>query len=1310
MIKPLIKYLHYYFLFGFFCFPILMKGQSTTKFERINDKEGDFQSIVYTIGQDSFGNIWAGTEEGVIRYNSKRTFHYNKYRGLSGNTSNRILTLLVDAQSQIWIGTDDGLSLYNPLKDKFEYIDPSDLRGPVTVQKIINGQDGILWLGASNGLWKFDRTIEGKDKFQHFLPDLSINSLLLEGNRLLVGSTKGLKIFQTSAGTIHSILNNKELKNNNITSLYKGQNVILVGTGESGLYKANPDFDQIEKIKLFPGTKDFRINDILSDEKSNLYIGTDGGGLLYLNKEFQVLDVYKNDVDNAYSISSNGLYDVLLGKENILWVATYGGGLNKIELSKNNFSNIAHQMNDLNSIGHDFTRAILEDKQGRVWFGTKAGISIWNRQDNTWDHIPRIGETGQETDIVMALAEDGDYIWATTYGRGAFKIAKSNYSTIQYNDGNGDVKIGLSKVYAVMIDRQKNCWLGGIDGNVQRIDANGQVTAFSIKNVRSILEKEDGTILLAGRNGVHLIRNEVVTEIESLEPGKGTLDYTSLNCISEDAKGNLIIGTNGAGLIFYNEQNKTPHTLHRGNGMPSDVIQGILQYDEENLWISTTQGLANITISPKDTIIKIFNKSDGLNSTEFNYGSFSKLKDGTFLFGGVNGVTYFDPAQITSKKEVPKVVFEELHLFNKKIQPDEKPLTGNINFVDRLELNHQEHSLSIKFIGILQSNPENVKYSWKMDGVSNSWSEPTTEDQINFTNLASGKYIFSVKAANRDGVWGPQRQLAFTIATPWWATTWAYILYFLIGLVIIAALFYLGGVIINKQNADEQIAFFNNITHELKTPLAILLSTLDSSAPSENGANDHNKKIKSTVSRLNTLFDQLLNFSKVTSGNYQKLVVTKIPLKAHVQQTVNNFSPLLGKRSLTIEIKDEWSKEIFYYDKEVLDKILFNLISNAVKYSTDNGSIKVTLVDGKKGELKLSVEDDGIGIPKDQQKFILKRYYRGRNVINSQLPGTGLGLMIVKNLVERDEGSISFNSIENEGTTFTVILKNHEKQYHTFAIKEEATAGVADIRENTKISEFSEAKILVVEDNDELRQIIVDRIGVFFQVFEAENGRRGLELVGEIFPDLILTDLIMPEMDGLAMCQVLKEDINTNHIPVFMMTVLNNPAQKIESIESGISAYMEKPINFDFLLAKMVSTLSFQKNLREKYLHQVEIDASEKYRNKRDAEFINNLEKFVLEQAKEETLSVHDLCKFVGMSRTALYMKLKNLIDLSPQNFIIHTRLKFARQLLVESDINVKEVAYRAGFSNPKYFSTSFKKLFGESPTSFLKGLQSGDK
>ena len=315
--------------------------------------------------------------------------------------------------------------------------------------------------------------------------------------------------------------------------------------------------------------------------------------------------------------------------------------------------------------------------------------------------------------------------------------------------------------------------------------------------------------------------------------------------------------------------------------------------------------------------------------------------------------------------------------------------------------------------------------------------------------------------------------------------------------------------------------------------------------------------------------------------------------------------------------------------------------------------------------------------------------------------------MIVKNLIEKDKGEISFDSVENEGTTFRIALKNQSNSYHEVAIvTPEKSAPVEELVENPKMAEFSDAKILVVEDNDELRQIMVDKLGVYFQVFGATNGKEGLEMVGQVFPDLILTDLIMPEMDGMQMCQALQKDINTNHIPIIMMTVLNSPIQKIESVESGIAAYLEKPVDFNFLLAKITSTLTWQGKMRERYRHQTEVETAEKFRNEKDAVFINGLEKFVIEKVSMENLSVHDLCRYVGMSRTALYMKLKNMVDLSPQNFIIHTRLKYARKLLLETDVQVKEVAYQTGFSNPKYFSTSFKKFFGESPSAFQKSIE----
>jgi YesN/AraC family two-component response regulator len=363
---------------------------------------------------------------------------------------------------------------------------------------------------------------------------------------------------------------------------------------------------------------------------------------------------------------------------------------------------------------------------------------------------------------------------------------------------------------------------------------------------------------------------------------------------------------------------------------------------------------------------------------------------------------------------------------------------------------------------------------------------------------------------------------------------------------------------------------------------------------------------------------------------------------------------------------------------------------------------------GSKEQLKIEITDEGLGIPQNQQKYILKRYYRARNVINSQRPGTGLGLVMVKKLIEASGGSINFKSKENKGTTFTILLKNLEKKYKQNAISNNDT--IQELTETHEdqfeLDEFSDSKVLIVEDNDELREILVKTLGVYFQIFEADNGKKGLKIASQVFPDIILTDLIMPEMDGMEMSAKIKDDINLNHIPIFMLSVLQNSVQKLESIESGISEYIEKPVDIKFLLAKMTNTLKWQKTLQKKYIHENDSDNASIYRNKNDQNFFKNLEITIIENLENNSFSVHDLSDSLGMSRTSLYMKLKNLVDLSPQDFIIHTKLKLAKKLLIKGEYSIKEVAYSSGFSNPKYFSTSFKKFYDTTPTAFLESLQ----
>lgn len=419
---------------------------------------------------------------------------------------------------------------------------------------------------------------------------------------------------------------------------------------------------------------------------------------------------------------------------------------------------------------------------------------------------------------------------------------------------------------------------------------------------------------------------------------------------------------------------------------------------------------------------------------------------------------------------------------------------------------------------------------------------------------------------------------------------------------------------------------------------------------------------------------------------------------------INDFKPLLENKKLEVHFENNYKEDYFYFDEDFLNKILFNLISNAIKYSLEDNKILLILDTEENNQLSIKIKDYGIGIPKEAQENILSKFFRAKNAMNSQFSGTGLGLMIVNNIVELSKGKISFESQENCGTTFYVVLPTYENQYSEENVIEN---GMSEVDIPKDMDKFSDKKILLVEDNDVLREHLCKNLENYFLVYEARNGKEGLEMAQNIYPDLIISDYMMPVMDGYQMSEKILENINLNHIPIFMLTALQNTKHKTESTNLGITEYIEKPVSISFLISKIINTFSWQLKLRDHYQLLDDAEIAGKNKNQKEHEFLTNLENIILEKIQDEDFSLNELCSAIGMSRTSLYMKLKNLIDLSPLDFIIHTKLKHSKKLLIQGDLNIKEVAYASGFSNPKYFSTSFKKVYGISPSDFLKGLNS---
>ncbi len=1277
----------------------ILYAQNNTEFQQLAGENVSTQSITYAIKQDYSGNVWIASEEGVLKHNSKYYKIYNTYNGLPEFVSNRTTALFIDTKKRIWIGLENGLCLYNPSLDKFDLIGVKTEINPSLITAITEDDTGNIWIAGYNGLWQFST----QNKLSRLVTDLNIQALYCSADRIVFGTAKGLFSYNPVLDVVDKI----ELQSEADISTINGiGNSILVGTKSGMIYKTDIGLQNITSLYLeYKFTNP--INDIIEDPSENIYIATDGEGLYYVNKEFEILNHYQNDVNKPTSLSSNGLYDLEIGKENIIWMATYGGGINLLDTNRLPFQKIQHSINNPNSIVTNFTRAIAEDQDGNIWFGTKKGLSIWNTKNESWQHISSLSNNNVP-DIVLALEPDDGYMWVGTYKDGLYRINTSTYK-IKHYDVAFKKEI-IKNIYAIYKDSKSNIWIGGIRGDLTVIRKNNTIDTYPIRQIKHITESNKGKILIAGRQGIYRIDDDNANFklIENLQPDRTKLRYATVNAVYETQDDKLILATNGAGVVYYNPQNKLIQKLTTTSGMPSDIVQGILVQNADNIWVSTTKGLAHIITTKKDTIINVLDQKDGLASTEYNYGSFAKLKNNLFAFGGVNGVSIFNPNQIKSQDCKPVIVFDELKIFNKKLKPGSRVLEKHINLSEKINLSSSENSLEIIFTGISQSSASKIKYSWILEGFNEEWMAPSHNSHAAFTNLSAGDYIFRVKALDKFGNFGEERSLQITIDAPWWLTTRAYFLYAMLLVGIIWILIHFTSVMIQKKTADEQIDFYNNITHEIKTPLTVLLSSLDNVTENVDSTDDSKKRIKTTIKRINSLFEQMLNFHKVTSEDDIVQDITKIELESHIFQRINDFIPLIKERNIEITINNNWQENHFYFDKAVFDKILLNLVSNAIKYSFDNDKIGINLSKSKLGNLKIEIIDTGLGIPKDQQKYILKRYYRARNVINSQRPGTGLGLIMVKKLIEKTGGSISFVSEENKGTTFTVLLKSLKDQYQNrIDVNEESLHNITNsIDDNQSIEEFSDNKILIVEDNDELRDVLVNTLGVYFQIYEARNGKEGLEIANQIFPDLILTDLIMPEMDGMTMSKKIKGDINLNHIPIFMLTVMQASSQKLESAESGITTYFTKPVDVKYLLAKIINTLKWQKKLRNKFVHESDTVSASLFRNKQDQEFLQNLETTILENLENDSFSVHDLSSSFGMSRTSLYMKLKNLVDLSPQDFIIHTKLKKAKSLLIKGELSIKEVAYGSGFSNPKYFSTSFKKFYKQTPSGFLDSLQ----
>ena len=1303
-------------------------AQEVPGIEKLTEINGSFQKI-NEIQQDSIGNLWIASDEHVQRYNSFFSEFYTQFKGMPESLG-KINTLFIDSQNRIWTGAENGLYRYDPQANVFVSIPSERTNTKTNVQQIAEDEFGKIWIGSNNGIWNYTR--DQLVLISPFPSKQSVNELAPVDQRVVFGTSKGLFSLNKESGQYKKIAlaSNKDF---DIKSIFFTGDYYLIGTQKNGLYKTDRNFKNPEKVYGLPYSAQITpIEDVTMDKDGNVYVASNGDGLLILDEKLKLASHYLQQEGNNLSLSDNALNGLFLDKYNTLWVSTESGQINSINLKQNNFEFVRHDPKKYSSLADNFTTAIEEDTNGNVWFGTRLGLSVWNRSSDSWQHLKNLSFKYQSNvpDIIRDLEADGAHMWVATFNDGVYKININTFLRAQYSTDASN-KTGLQKVNALLVDSHKNVWAGGEDGNLTRISPTNEIKSFTLRGINTMAQLSNGDVLAAGKNGVFQIHtaSNAFQPIKKLNPNNQNLPYFNINAISETLSGEIVLATEGSGIVIYDPQTGSVKVINVKSGLPSNRVLGLLIYGRNEVWAGTNKGLVNFVIE-EDPKIRVYDKDDGLLSAVFTRGSFAQLEN-RLAFGTLKGVSLFNPNKLKRKPEtIPNILFGSLDV--KSSENGVKSL-ANLRSGKKLKLGTDQNSFHIKFYGMTPGDYSQLAYSWKLEGLDSDWSEPSSLNEASYANLAPGNYTFLVRGKKGNGPWSAVEAVSMSIASPWWASTGAYVLFGILLLVLMGIPFYLFRIQKKREKKTARSKFYSNLNQEIGTPLTILLTSLESIAEENPTAKN---RLKNTVNRLKELLEPILNYQP---SRYKQAdsapVISKIMLKSYFEELTRDFNPLLRQKQLEIIVNNQWGQEYFFYDMDNLNKIFFNLISSAIKYSFDEGKIIINLIGTNKGDLKIQVADNGLGLPREDQKVIQEYYRSSRNGIVAE-NSEHINLLYVKDFIDKLGGTIVFESSKDHGTTFTLVLKNHVKEKFSKApvlekidekfidapilkkqpelkvirtLKPDMVQPKKEVERSVEAGKTSKTKmtseeirILIVEDNDELRKVFVQSFKTLGEVFEAKDGMEAYEVAGRIIPNAILLNFDMPGMNGVTLFKAISENPDLKDVPVFVMVTEADRMQIPTGVSMGQLQLISKPVNIGSLLQKVEEKMRVADS--QPYVNQTLSERnSNLLKGGIDEKFTSTLEAIILQNIHDSGFTVENLSEAIGMSSNAFYLKLKKSTGLTPLDFINKTKLVYAKSLINNGESDLSEVARRAGFQNKDIFFSSFKKHFGFMPGTIME-------
>ncbi|ANW96247.1 hypothetical protein AXE80_08125 [Wenyingzhuangia fucanilytica] len=1324
---------------------------------------------VTSILQDSKGYLWFGTYDGINKYDGYNLTTFKNRVSKSTLVSNRVRALSEDANGNLWIGTDEGISLYRYDTEKISAIYANKGTGPI-VRKIIfsKNKQKVFCLTEDSGVLFFDNEYKLKKKYIPENKMTNQKTLFFDGVQLtpktyLFTTSNGLMLFDIETERFNEVLSSEITSCNAIKKI--DDNTLLVAASNGiDLIKVSSDKSKFTYHKKY--YKGIRFTSLLIDNLNNLWLGALNDGIIHIDNVHKLIN--GNDVKiSTFKSNSKVLRtsSIISTVENKCWVGTFNKGIFQFNIEENPFKSFnAKQEHEKELLSSKISFIVPVDSSSVFLSSFREEPVLLNTESNKLEPLPFVIPKEYKASTQVIFIDAKKNVWFRITGEkglfrlrpGAKKMEQITNNTIPFFNNielrsvtqikDDEIWLGTGQdVFKITLDDHNNFL------NVQSLNTNPVFNDKKLKLARTIFLDPSFPFLWIGADSeglfrVHLEDNKPLKELKidhylKKENVKTSLSSNFVSDVIRLPNNELWIATEGGGVCKVINSDTTPEFISysEDQGLSNNAVKSILFDDENNLWITT-----NIGLNKLDTRLNRFIKystQDGLPFDDFWFTS-KKLKNKNLIFSGVEGVCYFNPTKLPSKEILPRLEFGDLKIFNKSILPndtinDRVLLNKRLNDTKEIALKHNENVFSIQLKSLHFSNPENHFLKYKLSPVNNDWIEvPSSQQNVYYSGLQPGEYVFSVMASNSLNKWTKPKEIKIVISPPYWKTNWAYTLYVLLFFTVALIALYVT-LRIQKLNYNLEIEqlerntitelnsaklrFFSNISHDIKTPITLICGPIDYLLKQFKNNLDVTEKlslVKRQSKNILHLINQVHDFQKA-DAHLLKLNYSRFYFNTFIEELVKDFEFMASSEQKKIEVTSSESNITVSADKDKLEKIFNNLINNAFKYTREGDTIKIDFKSNDK-DLLVSVSDTGIGICEDDLPHIFERFFQSIKKGSNYSGGSGIGLAFSKRLVEMHYGYISAESEEGVGTTINVqlpVVKDksiiNEVKREEIILKAEDAFDHEEIVlqkvEHTEIERdesFSDKVVFYVEDKVDMRNFVSSMLSNFFNVQVFTNGQECLDRMEEEWPDIVITDLLMPELNGLELCKAIKSDIKTSHIPVILLTACNNIEDQIQGLRDGADAYIHKPFNIQHLVTRTEALLVNRKKLAERFQVGIPLTKENNLNNRNDNAFLEKLYDLMAENLDNQELDINRFAKELYLNRTHFYQKVKALTDQTPFELLKMYRLKKAAEFLTQQNLSVNEVFMMTGFKSRTHFTKVFKEKYGVTPGKYSSSIK----